>query len=129
MRSSKEPAGPSDEGDGQANGEKRAYEKPAFIREQVFETMALACGKIDPTLAAKQVAVAAAMAPLPEDAGVTQRKTFLAGVSKPVQEDSRLIQLRIDADFSTKQLANKRLTAAQDLAWVLINSPAFLFNH
>lgn len=28
---------------------KKAYEKPAFIREQVFETMALACGKINPT--------------------------------------------------------------------------------
>jgi len=28
---------------------KKAYEKPAFTREQVFETMALACGKIDPT--------------------------------------------------------------------------------
>ena len=29
--------------------EKKAYEKPAFVREQVFETMALACGKINPT--------------------------------------------------------------------------------
>ena len=28
---------------------KKPYEKPAFIREQVFETMALACGKINPT--------------------------------------------------------------------------------
>jgi hypothetical protein len=28
---------------------KKAYEKPAFVREQVFETMALACGKINPT--------------------------------------------------------------------------------
>jgi len=28
---------------------KRPYQKPAFVREQVFETMALACGKIDNT--------------------------------------------------------------------------------
>jgi hypothetical protein len=28
---------------------KRPYQKPAFVREQVFETMALACGKINPT--------------------------------------------------------------------------------
>jgi hypothetical protein len=28
---------------------KKVYEKPTFVREQVFETMALACGKIDPT--------------------------------------------------------------------------------
>jgi hypothetical protein len=27
---------------------KKPYEKPAFQREQVFETMALACGKINP---------------------------------------------------------------------------------
>jgi hypothetical protein len=26
-------------------------------------------------------------------------------------------------------LANPRLAAVQDLAWALINSPAFLFNH
>jgi hypothetical protein len=29
--------------------QRKPYEKPAFIREQVFETMALACGKINPT--------------------------------------------------------------------------------
>ena len=28
---------------------KRPYQKPSFAREQVFETMALACGKINPT--------------------------------------------------------------------------------
>lgn len=28
---------------------KRLYEKPAFQYEKVFETMALACGKISPT--------------------------------------------------------------------------------
>jgi hypothetical protein len=30
-------------------GSRRPYEKPAFQYEQVFETMALACGKISPT--------------------------------------------------------------------------------
>jgi hypothetical protein len=28
---------------------RQPYEKPSFVREQVFETMALACGKTDPT--------------------------------------------------------------------------------
>jgi hypothetical protein len=28
--------------------ERQPYEKPAFFREQVFETMALACGKATP---------------------------------------------------------------------------------
>ncbi len=85
--------------------------------------------KTDATLANKQQAVAAAKAPLPEDAGVTQRKNVLAGVSKPIADDPRLVQLKTDADFSMKQLGNKRLTAAQDLTWALINSPEFLFNH
>jgi hypothetical protein len=30
---------------------KKAYERPAFVREQVFETMALACGKTNATSA------------------------------------------------------------------------------
>lgn len=30
---------------GSEAGGKRRYEKPAFSREQIFETMALACGK------------------------------------------------------------------------------------
>jgi hypothetical protein len=43
----KEPLGPDETASKDA--EKKAYEKPAFVREQVFETMALACGKINPT--------------------------------------------------------------------------------
>jgi hypothetical protein len=30
-------------------GRKKPYQRPAFVREQVFETMALACGKTNPT--------------------------------------------------------------------------------
>jgi hypothetical protein len=38
------------EKDAQPGVAKRAaYEKPSFQHEQVFETMALACGKISPT--------------------------------------------------------------------------------
>ncbi len=40
-----------------------------------------------------------------------------------------LVQLRLDVQESTRKIANRRLTAVQDLAWALINSPAFLFNH
>jgi hypothetical protein len=47
----------------------------------------------------------------------------------PIVLDPKLVQLRRDTDLSAVQLGNKRLTAAQDLAWALINSPAFLFNY
>ena len=29
---------------------RKPYVKPAFVREEVFETTALACGKINPTI-------------------------------------------------------------------------------
>ena len=29
---------------------RKPYEKPSFAREQLFETMALACGKTNPTI-------------------------------------------------------------------------------
>ncbi len=48
---------------------------------------------------------------------------------KPVQPDPVLVALRRDLEISVGQAAARRLTAAQDIAWALINSPAFLFNH
>ena len=78
---------------------------------------------------AKRQAVAAANAPLSVDPGVTKLKELLAFVSKPVPEDARVIRLRSDVKFSTKQQQDKRLTMAQDVTWALINNPAFLFNH
>lgn len=38
-------------GSGAGTKPKRPYAKPAFQHEKVFETMALACGKIAPTQA------------------------------------------------------------------------------
>ena len=84
--------------------------------------------KTDATLLAKRTAVGNAKKPLPEDPGVTKRKATVQFVSQAVPDDSRLTRLRADIEFSKQQVANKRLTAAQDLAWALINNPAFLFN-
>ncbi|MCA9084192.1 MAG: DUF1549 domain-containing protein [Planctomycetaceae bacterium] len=83
----------------------------------------------DATMVTKQTALNEAKRPLPEDPGVTQRKEQLAFVSQEVQLDSRLARLRDDVQYSQKQMEAKRLTAAQDIAWALINTPAFLFNH
>ncbi len=58
----------------------------------------------------------------------TALQTALAKATEPIQLDPLLVQLRIDAEASKKQVANKRLTVVQDLTWALINNPAFLFN-
>ena len=34
---------------GSASSAKKPYQKPAFRHERVFETMALSCGKVNPT--------------------------------------------------------------------------------
>jgi hypothetical protein len=85
--------------------------------------------KTDLELVKKQQAIADSKKPLPEDPGVAQRRAALAGLQKPTPEDPLLIGLKGDLLKSERQLANQRLTAAQDLVWALINSPAFLFNH
>lgn len=74
-------------------------------------------------------ALAAASKPLPPDQPLLALEAKLTETEKPIVLDPKLVQLRRDADLSTKQLGNRRLTAAQDLTWALINSPAFLFNH
>jgi hypothetical protein len=48
---------------------------------------------------------------------------------RPVVDDPAIVRLRADVEASTRQVADTRLTAIQDLAWALINSPAFFFNH
>jgi hypothetical protein len=42
--------------------------------------------------------------------------------------DSEYQRLKKDVQLSEDQIKNRRLTGMQDLAWALINNPAFLFN-
>jgi WD40 repeat protein len=76
----------------------------------------------------KQAAVAAAM-PLPVDPKLAELKGALSTAEQPIHLDPVLVQLREDAKASVHQTENKRLTVVQDLAWALINSAGFLFNH
>jgi hypothetical protein len=84
--------------------------------------------KIDPELVKRNAALAEAKKPLPVDPQLLGLRQTLDLVSKPVPLDTDLVQLRADADQSAKQVENPRLAMVQDLAWSLINSPAFLFN-
>lgn len=78
---------------------------------------------------AQKKVLAAAKKPLAVDPQLIALETKHVNAQNPIVLDPKLIQLRRDSELSAKQLTNKRLTAAQDLAWALINSPAFLFNH
>ena len=78
---------------------------------------------------AQKKTLAAAKKPLPVDPQLIALETKHVNAQNPIVLAPKLIQLRRDSDLSAKQLTNKRLTAEQDLAWALINSPAFLFNH
>jgi hypothetical protein len=76
----------------------------------------------------KSAELAEARKPLPPDVKLVMLEEKIKAVSAPVQDDPRLAQLEADVLVSESQLTNKRLTAAQDFVWALINHPSFLFN-
>ncbi|MCU0720463.1 MAG: DUF1549 and DUF1553 domain-containing protein [Pirellula sp.] len=67
--------------------------------------------------------------PLPEDDQVSTIRKRIERLSNPIEDDSLLVRLRHDVKESALQKDKVRLTAAEDITWALINSPAFLFNH
>jgi WD40 repeat protein len=73
--------------------------------------------------------LAKALEPLPVDPKFKELTDALARAELPIRLDPHLVQLREDAPVSDKQRDNKRLVVVQDLAWALINSAGFLFNH
>ncbi|MGI9518952.1 MAG: DUF1549 domain-containing protein [Pirellulaceae bacterium] len=104
--------------------------KPAAERADDTETqLTNAFRQSDPRFAELDAAYQAASEPLMIDPEIVRLREKLERVGKPLAEDAELLQLNQDVEMSQQQLENERLTAAQDLAWALINSPAFLFNH
>jgi hypothetical protein len=83
---------------------------------------------LDADLKKLQQNLAAANKPRPVDPRLQQLRDHLTKVSQALPVDPKLTELRNDVQMSAQQLENARLTFAQDLAWALINSPAFLFN-
>lgn len=77
----------------------------------------------------KLEAVAEAEKPVPPDAEVEKTHREIARLKEPLPSDPKLVRLQRAVELSTKQLKQKRLTAAQDVAWALINTPEFLYNH
>jgi hypothetical protein len=70
-------------------------------------------------------AVAAALA-VPRDQRSAEQLATIAAYYR--SQDSELAQLAQAAQNAQQQLQNARALGVQDLAWALINTPAFLFN-
>jgi len=102
---------------------------PAARTDADKAALAAYWNEYDPELSKRRLTHVKNQLPLPTDAGVIQRREAVATSELPIKLDGKLVQLRQDAEQSKAQLANKRLTGVQDLAWALINNPAFLFNH
>ena len=85
--------------------------------------------KTDGEIQKAQTGITTAQAAVPPDANIVSLEKRKAELSKPTVDAPQLVQLREDAKQSAQQLKRIRLTAAEDLTWALINSPAFLFNH
>ena len=84
---------------------------------------------VDMVFRSKVDALNASRAPLPVDPRLKALRDQLEFVQRPVRPDPALMELRRDLEISVQQATARRLTAAQDITWALINSPAFLFNH
>ncbi|MEX2175979.1 MAG: DUF1549 and DUF1553 domain-containing protein [Pirellulaceae bacterium] len=70
-------------------------------------------------------AIAAALA-VPADQRTPEQAAAIAGHYRALDGD--LIRLTTELTQATEQMKNARQIGVQDLAWALINSPAFLFN-
>lgn len=82
----------------------------------------------DEELKKKQKTLSDVQQPLAADPQRVALEAELEDRKQPLPEDPKLARLARAVALSAEQLKSSRLTTAQDLAWALINSPAFLFN-
>lgn len=83
---------------------------------------------LDAELQKRTAALAEAKKPRPIDPKLKDLQDVLARAEQPLLIDPKLADLKRAVELSTKQVQQLRLVAAQDIAWALINNPAFLFN-
>jgi len=93
------------------------------------ETLLTYFKAVDDGYLEKTKALAEARRPLESDPELASLRERVEQLRQPLPEDAKLARLRRDLEMSRQQLEARRVTAAQDIAWALINSPAFLFNH
>ena len=67
--------------------------------------------------------------PLPPNPQLVVLKQRIEELSQAIPVDSELVKLQNKVAISRRQRDAGRITAAQDLAWALINNPEFLYNH
>ncbi len=107
-----------------------ALKKPGPARSKDDSTaLAAYWRESDPDFRKLRLTLGKNQLPLPTDPGVIDRRASLTKAELPIRLDPKLVQLRADVEQSNQQVANRRLTGAQDLVWALVNTPAFLFNH
>ena len=104
--------------------------KPEVDRSSIDKSTVLDWVKLQqPEYLQKRFAWITAKRPVPADPKMEALKASLAKAELQVPIDPSLTQLRRDVRYSAEQAANRRLTAAQDLTWALINNAAFIFNY
>ena len=82
----------------------------------------------DAELKKLQAAQNEARKPRDMDPKLAELKGKLDEAKQPLPVDPKFARLQRAVQLSEQQLKDARLTAAQDLAWALINTSAFLFN-
>ena len=102
---------------------------PAHRSEDANKTIAMWFRDQQPNYQAKRFQLFQARQPIGADKKLEELKAAVAKAERPVNDDPNIVRLRSDVEYSIKQSVDRRLTAAQDLTWALINNAAFLFNH
>ena len=100
-----------------------------WIRGPQWKTLVRHIRQTDEAFKKANAALASAQAPLPPDDEVVRLQKRIERLSVETPIDPKLVRLRSDVEHSQRQRRSSRLTAAEDLVWALVNSPAFLFNH